>query len=319
MLKTFTPLLALALVACSQDGLAPADANVESATATPAVSDADKAAVASEPMSSEPMSSEPLARALLLQDDATQARYVYRHPSETLEFFGIEPGMTVVEALPGGGWYSKILLPYLGKNGKLVGADYALDMFPKFGFFSEERLEKKRTWIADWTAEANGWRNDDSAEVSAFVFGSMPEAISGQADAVLFIRALHNLSRFENDGAYLTAAIKDAYDALKPGGIVGIVQHEAPNTMSEEWASGSKGYLNKDRLIAQVEQGGFEFVGASDINANPKEIPGEEDIVWRLPPSYATSGEDPLKRAKMDAIGESNRMTLKFRKSEVSQ
>lgn len=319
MLKTFTPLLALALVACSQDGLAPADANAESATATPAVSDADKAAVASEPMSSEPMSSDPLAKALSLQDDATQARYVYRHPSETLEFFGIKPGMTVVEALPGGGWYSKILLPYLGQNGKLVGADYALDMYPKFGFFSEERLAKKATWIADWTAEANGWRSDDSAEVSAFVFGSMPKALSEQADAVLFIRALHNLSRFENDGAYLTAAIKDAYDALKPGGIVGIVQHEAPNTMSEEWASGSKGYLNKDRLIAQVEQGGFEFVGASDINANPKEIPGEEDIVWRLPPSYATSGEDPLKRAKMDAIGESNRMTLKFRKSEVSQ
>lgn len=303
MLKTFTPLLALALVACSQDDSVPASSTAGATDAAPVVSEA-----AETPMAN------PLAKALLIQDEAAQARYVHRHPSEALKFFGIEPGMTVVEALPGGGWYSKILLPYLGENGKLVGADYALDMYPKFGFFSEERLAEKATWIADWTAEANGWGNENSAEISAFVFGSMPETLTGQADAVLFIRAMHNLSRFEDDGAYLTSAIKDAFVALKPGGIVGVVQHQAPDSMSEEWASVSRGYLNKDRLIAQIEQGGFEFVGASDVNANPNDIPGEDDIVWRLPPNYSTSGEDLAIRAKMDAIGESNRMTLKFRK-----
>lgn len=303
MLKTFTPLLALALVACSQDGSAPASSAADTSAGTPAVSETAKA----------PMN-DPLAKVLLAQDEEAQARYVHRHPREALKFFGIEPGMTVVEALPGGGWYSKILLPYLGQNGKLVGADYALDMFPKFGFFSEERLAKKVTWVADWTAEANSWGGDDSAEVSAFVFGSMPETLAGQADAVLFIRAMHNLSRFEDDGAYLTSAINDAFVALKPGGIAGVVQHQAPDGMSEEWASGSRGYLNKGRLIAQMEQGGFEFVDASDVNANPNDLPGESDVVWRLPPSYSTSGDDQTIRAKMDEIGESNRMTLKFRK-----
>jgi len=258
--------------------------------------------------------SEQLASVLAAQPEETQVRYQYRHPQETLVFFGIEPGMTVVEALPGGGWYTKILLPYLGSEGQLIGADYAREMYPLFGFFSEEQLKAKDTWVEDFTADAKEWAGDDGARASAFVFGSMPDELKGTADAVLFIRALHNLARFEAEGGYLTDALKNAYDALKSGGIAGVVQHHARDSMSDDWASGRNGYLKRDFLIARMEEAGFEFVAASDINASEKDQPTEEDIVWRLPPSLVTSKDDPELKAKMEAVGESNRMTLKFRK-----
>jgi len=257
-----------------------------------------------------------LASILAAKPDKVKARYKARHPQKTMEFFGLKPGMTVVEALPGGGWYSKVLLPYLGSKGQLIGADYAVDMYPKFGFFDKKTLEEKKTWVKDWTTEAEGWRKNSSANVSAFQFGSMPETLSGKADAVVFIRALHNLARFEKDGGYLTAALKDAYQSLKPGGTVGIVQHMAPESSSDEWADGSRGYLKKSFLIAQMEKTGFEFVASSDINLNPKDQPTEKDIVWRLPPTYATSGKDPELKKQYMAVGESNRMTLTFRKPE---
>ena len=255
-----------------------------------------------------------LSSVLAEQPEEVQARYSYRHPAETLEFFGIAPGMTVIEALPGGGWYTKILLPYLGQEGRLVGADYSFDMYPLFGFFSEERLKEKETWVNDFTADATEWAGDDGAPVSAFVFGSMPEEMKGTADAVLFIRALHNLARFEDEGGYLTKALQDAFDVLKPGGTVGVVQHRARDTMSDEWAGGQHGYLKKSFVIASMEEAGFEFTGGIEINANEKDQPGDDDIVWRLPPSLATSRENPELKAEMEAIGESNRMTLKFRK-----
>lgn len=258
--------------------------------------------------------SDKLAKILAARSDDAKARYQHRHPQQTIEFFGIKPGMTVVEALPGGGWYSQLLLPYLGANGRLIGADYAVDMYPKFGFFSQERIDAKKTWVKDWTAEAEQWRDADSATVSAFQFGSMPETLNMSADAVVFVRALHNLARFENDGGYLTAALKDAYQVLKPGGILGVVQHQAPDASSDEWANGSKGYLKKAFLIERLQQAGFEFVAESDINQNPKDQPGEEDIVWRLAPSFATSRDNPELKAQIAEIGESNRMTLTFRK-----
>lgn len=258
--------------------------------------------------------SERLAAVLAAQPEEVQARYVYRHPQETLEFFGIEPGMTVLEALPGGGWYTKVLLPYLGAEGHLIGADYAADMYPLFGFFPDEFIAAKQTWAADWTKEAETWGGDDSASVSAFAFGSMPESAKGTADAVVLIRALHNLNRFESQGAYRSAALKDAYDVLKPGGIVGVVQHLAPADKPDEWADGNRGYLKQDHVIKFMQDAGFEFVASSDINLNPKDQPGDEDIVWRLPPSLATSKDNPELAEQYNAIGESSRMTLKFRK-----
>jgi len=251
---------------------------------------------------------------LAAQPDDVQARYEFRHPKETLEFFGITKGMTVVEALPGGGWYSKILLPVLGTEGQLIGVDYAMDMWSNFSFMTPERIEAKKTWVSTWTDQANDWRVDSDASVSAFQFNDMPEEMSETADAVLFIRALHNLSRFEEKGGYLTNAMKETYAVLKPGGIVGVVQHEALEDRPDDWANGSNGYLKKSALIATFKANGFEFVGESDINSNPKDTANEGDFVWRLPPSLSGSKDDAEKKAKMEEIGESNRMTLLFKK-----
>jgi predicted methyltransferase len=177
-------------------------------------------------------------------------------------------------------------------------------------------MQSRETWIDDWTADAESWRGDDSASVSAFVLGSLPDEMAGSADAVLFIRALHNLARFEADGGYLTAALQDAFTMLKPGGIAGIVQHRGRDDMSDQWASGANGYLKQDFVIAQMEAAGFEFVSSSDVNSNDNDRPTEEEVVWRLPPSFDGSADDPEKRAAVQAIGESNRMTLKFIKPE---
>ena len=260
-----------------------------------------------------------LASLLAAQPEEVQARYQYRHPQETLAFFGIAPGMTVVEGLPGGGWYTKILLPYLGQEGHLIGADYAREMWPLFEFFDgeikkAEFLKAKETWVVDWVAEAKEWAGENGAPVSAFVFGSMPEEVRGKADAVLLIRALHNLALFEDEGGFLTVALQNAYDALKSGGIVAVVQHSARDNMSDDWASGENGYLKRDFVIKQMEEAGFEFEASTEINANEKDQPTEEDDVWRLPPALDISEEDPELQAKMEAIGESNRMTLRFRK-----
>ena len=257
-----------------------------------------------------------LATALDAQPEDVQARYQYRHPKETLEFFGIEPGMIVVEGLPGRGWYTKVLLPYLGKDGHLIGATYAMDMWPNFAFANAEFLKTQSTWTTDWPVSAEEWRDQDTATVAAFNFGAMPESLAGTADVVFLVRVLHNLANFEAEGGFLSEAMADVFASLKPGGILGVVQHQAHDDMSDEFADGSHGYLKKSFVIAVVEQAGFEFVAESAINENPKDQPGEEDVVWRLPPSFGTSQDNPELKAEMEAIGESNRMTLKFRKPQ---
>lgn len=303
MTRILAVILGLALLGCERSPPA--------VPPTPA-SNVDSGARSAEPATED--ASERLAAILAAQPDEVRARYAHRHPQETLEFFGIEPGMTVVEALPGSGWYSRILVPYLGAHGHLIGANYPQEMWPKFGFFNPEFIESMTTWTTDWPAEATQWEGDDGASIDAFEFGSLPAELDGRADAALLIRTLHNLARFESDGGYLTIVLEDVFRVLKPGGIVGVVQHEARPDMSDDWASGARGYLKKQFVIDRMSEAGFEFVADSVINENPNDRPTDDDIVWRLPPSYATSGEDPELRAAMDAIGESHRMTLKFRK-----
>lgn len=257
-----------------------------------------------------------LAAILDAQPEEAKARYEYRHPRETIEFFGIEPGMTVVEGLPGGGWYTRILLAWLGEEGRLIGADYSLDMYPNFGFATEEFLAEQAKWVPNWVAWGSEFAGENGPSVRAFHFGSLPRELVGTADVVFMVRALHNLARFESEGGFLTEALGEAFDVLKPGGTLGIVQHHARDDMSDEFADGSRGYLKKDFVIAAVESAGFEFVGESDVNANAKDQPSGDDIVWRLPPTLGTSRDNPELRAELEAIGESNRMTLKFRKPE---
>ena len=128
---------------------------------------------------------------------------------------------------------------------------------------------------------------------------------------MLFVRALHNLSRFSDTGV-LDEAIAAAHTLLKPGGVVGVVQHRAPENAPDEWATGRAGYLKPSAVIAMFTKAGFTLDGSSEINANAKDQPTSKDVVWRLPPSYALG---PDTRDAMDSIGESDRMTLRFRKS----
>lgn len=221
--------------------------------------------------------------------------------------------MTVVEALPGGGWYSKILLPYLGPEGRLIGGHYPDGMWPN--------IRQDKDWIAKrveatriWPVKAAAWNIENAASIGSFSFSEMPNDIDGSADAVLFIRTLHNLNRLEDKTGYFSATLNEAYRALKPGGILGVVQHRAPAGSADSWADGSAGYLKQDYMISAFENVGFIFEAASEVNANPKDKPSTKDVVWRLPPTFAGSKENTAERMVVEKIGESDRMTLRFRK-----
>ena len=256
-----------------------------------------------------------LEAVLAAQPADVQARYQWRHPKETLEFFGVAPGMTVVDTLPGEVWYSGILGAYLGPDGEVIGADYAPDMWKLFGAFADEEfLAQKKNWPAEWIAGSSKWATVDGAKVGAFAYGSIPDDMKGAVDVVLLVRAMHHFNRFEDEGGWRTKGLADLMSLLKPGGVVGVVQHRAPEGNSDQWAEGDKGYVKQSAMIAAFEAAGFEFAGSSEINANPADKPTEADNVWRLPPTLGNSRNDPALRARMQAIGESDRMTLKFRK-----
>jgi predicted methyltransferase len=256
-----------------------------------------------------------LQAVLAAQPEEVRARYPYRNPAETLSFFGIEPGMTVVEMLPGGGWYSRILSGYLGPDGTLIGANYPQTIWSLFGFMSEERIAAMATWAIDWPGQAFAWGVVDGAHYRAFVLGALPDELAGTADAVVMIRAMHNLARFDAEHGFMQPALADVHAVLKPGGIAGVVQHEARPEMPDDWSSGENGYIKRDFVVAQFEAAGFELVDESDINANPFDQPTVEDSVWRLPPNLRGADDEDTRKA-LQAIGESNRMTLKFRKPE---
>jgi predicted methyltransferase len=288
---------AVALAGCSREAPAPEDSE-------PAAE-----------LAAEPSSSERLDSVLAAQPEADKARYAHRHPKETLQFFGIGPGMTVVDTLPGDVWYAGILLDYLGADGKVIGADYSPEMWTLFGEFSPDPKEKA-AWPANFVAKMEARRGADDAAVAAVQFGAIPADIAGTVDAVLVVRAIHHFMRLESERGYLTQALADIDTMLKPGGIVGVVAHRAPENSSDAWAVGEAGYVKQSAVVAAFQKAGFELVEASEINANPQDRPTEKDVVWRLPPTLATSENDPAVKAKMQAIGESDRMTLKFRKPE---
>ena len=221
-----------------------------------------------------------------------KARDKYRHPLETLKFFGFTPDMTVVEITPGGGWYTEILAPALKGSGKLYGAHYPDTGADNYYSNSRKKLEKKLASNVVFS----------EVVLTDFVPRKQSElAPQGSADLVLTFRNLHNWK-----DAGVEQVFKDAFNALKSGGVLGVVEHRLPPGVAPEKA---KGYVSETNTIKQAKAAGFRFAAASEINANPKDMAQHPKGVWTLPPSLRLGETD---REKYLAIGESDRMTLKF-------
>ena len=226
---------------------------------------------------------------------ANIARDKYRNPARTLAFFGIKPEHNVVELWPGGGWYTEILAPYLSAKGQLTVA-------APVGRGSEGIAKKL-------DADAATYGKVLRANFPVMLGGT---AIApGAADAVLTFRNVHNwrmgsYSAAETD--YSEAAFREIFAMLKPGGVLGIEDHRLPEK-ADAAREKSSGYIKVSTVRALAEKAGFRFAGSSEINANPRDTKDYADGVWTLPPSFAKGDVD---RAKYAAIGESDRMTLKF-------
>ena len=246
-----------------------------------------------------------LTKILEARSDEAKARDQYRHPRETIELFGIKEGMTVVDALPGS-WYGDIITPLLGSEGKYIGIRYGKWRIEfRYPDEVEARWEQAQPFLTDWPASAKkygGGKNSPATE--AAFFPGMPESLNGTVDVALFMRALHHTNRY--DPKYLDLTAEDAFRVLKSGGVAGVVQHRAPEDAGEKLASGASGYLKQSRVIEAFKNAGFILDNASEINANRIDQPGPDDIVWRLLPR----GTSP----QAQEIGESDRMTLVFRK-----
>lgn len=233
------------------------------------------------------------------------ARDAHRHPKETLEFFGIERNMTVAELWPGGGWYTEILGPYLRDEGKLIVTNWPTD-HERYGKYAQRFADKVAAApeiFGDLTIATAPVSADEAFELAA----------EGSVDVVVTFRNSHG---WHNNGQ--TAQIYGAaFKALKPGGIFGVVQHRANEGANADETS-KQGYLPQATVIENAKAAGFELVEASEINANPKDTKDYPGGVWTLPPNLngperdvEQSDED---KAKHTEIGESDRMTLKFRK-----
>lgn len=227
---------------------------------------------------------------------ANVARNQFRHPVETLMFFGIRPDMTVVEVSPGGGgWYTEILAPFLRES----GAYYAGSYDPE-----SEREYYRRNAVRYQEKLAAHPEHYDRVKVTVFAPpGHVDPAPAGSADLVLTFRNTHNWLRSEGAAE---AAFAGFHRMLKPGGVLGVVQHRArPGTPLDA----AKGYITEAKVVGLAEAAGFRLVAKSEINANPKDTADHPEGVWTLPPSLRLKDVD---REKYMAIGESDRMTLKF-------
>lgn len=240
------------------------------------------------------------------------ARDQYRNPAETIAFFGIEPGMTVVESLPSpNGYYTKILVPYLGEDATYYGLQYPAALAERI--FPERFIARITTFPDRFTTSFSELDTDfyapyTPAIAGGFLWDDVPEALAGQADVVFHARSLHHMWR----GDEAALAVNGTWDMLKPGGVAAVVQHRATEDATAEQAKGDFGYLKQSDVIAAFEARGFVLEATSEINANPADATDYEIGVWRLPPALRVENED-AKAANL-AIGETDRMTLKFRK-----
>jgi predicted methyltransferase len=224
------------------------------------------------------------------RSDANRARDVYRHPQETLAFFGVKPGSTVVEISPGGGWYTELLAPYLRDSGRYIAA-YPAQATRGLKAFQDKLAARPALY--------------DKVKILPL---GVPAALDirpeGGADFVLTFRNVHNWLDDDN----VDALMKSFYDALKPGGVLGVVEHRAkPGTKIKQ--SIESGYVTEEYVIKHAQMAGFKLDSKSEVNANPKDTKDYKNGVWTLPPVLTEKDND---RAKYLAIGESDRMTLRF-------
>lgn len=236
------------------------------------------------------------------RSEQNRARDAWRHPKETLQFFGFRQDMTVMEVWPGGGgWYLEILAPALRERGRYIAASWD----PKSGSKYVQENAKK---LADKLAARPEMY--DKATVTALQHpDELKPVAEGSVDMVLTFRNVH--SWMGNDGA--GPMFKAMYAALKPGGILGVVEHRAKDDAPQD-PKAKSGYVRTDYVVDLARQAGFELIGESEINANPKDTKDYPNGVWSLPPTLRGGDAD---RDKYVAIGESDRMTLRFRKPEA--
>lgn len=233
----------------------------------------------------------------------------YRRPVETLEFFQVEPTMTVAEFSPGGGWYTRVLAPWIMPQGQYIAFEGDSD---NGSYRNRAQEARAKGWTENFKsniAEAYGVPAD---QVSAFEIDEMPDGVAGTVDRVLIFRSMHGLNISNNADEVLKAARM----MLKDDGMVGVVQHRAPEGASyDDYGARQRGYMRTQDVVAIFEANGFELVESSEINANPNDPADWERGVWTLPPRLSTGEEDP-RRSEYLAIGESDRMTLLFRKAD---
>jgi len=226
----------------------------------------------------------------------------YRHPAETLDFFGFKPNMTVIEYGPGDGWYTELLAPALAKNGKLLSTNGD----------PNGPAEERSTFYAQRFKSFLDMAPEVYGKVETVTIdGKNPDLDhEGKVDMVLVMRGLHGMVNGGKLDAWLGAMNK----SLKPGGVLGIEEHRAkPDANPEE--SAKKGYVPEKWAIEKIEAAGFKLAGKSELNANPKDTKDYAEGVWTLPPTLRLGDKD---KDKYMAIGESDRMTLKFVKAPAT-
>ena len=222
-----------------------------------------------------------------------------RHPYETLSFFGITPTQTVVELTPGGGWYTEILAPYLRERGQLIVAGEDASSTVAYKQRGAARMKAK------FEAQPAVY---DKVQVVVFDAdaGKLQYAKPGSVDLVLTFRSVHNWVQLGD--AKTATAFKSAFDVLKAGGVLGLVDHRRPAAQTQD-AKAESGYLHQAFVVKLAEAAGFKLAATSEVNANPRDKADHPNGVWALPPTFANKDVD---KARFEAIGESDRMTLKF-------
>jgi predicted methyltransferase len=223
------------------------------------------------------------------------ARDRYRHPKETLLFFGIRPEMKVLEVWPEPGWYTEVIAPLVREHGKYYAAVIAEDPESKY---VAKRLSDFQTKLTD-SPDVYG-----AVQVVTFPGNGADVVPPGSLDMIVTFRNIHNWMASDSAGA----AFATMYKALKPGGVLGVVEHRGNASLAQD-PKAKSGYVNEDYAIRLIEGQGFKLVAESEVNANPKDTKDYEQGVWTLPPTYRLGDKD---RDVYTQIGESDRFTLKF-------